>query len=464
VLGGPLSRPMAVAPSIRLEPDRPAPPEATEMTPYLWALLGMLVSATVFDAFNVAILSTVAPIVQAQNGLNNAQWGLVNLVVRVGAVVSFFLLTLADRFGRRPMITLTILGYALFTGLTGMARSIEAFTTYQFCARIFLAAEFALALIIIGEEYPTRWRSIGISLLAGIGALGTIAAFVTAQYVLTYYDWRTMYLLGLFPVALVFLVRLGMKETRRFEHVRRTGHTPSLRQQLATLRVPFQRRYRARSLLVTLIWNCNHMVTSPAVTFWTIHAAHDLHYTPKQYSIVVAVGYLFGFLVGAPAAGFFMNRFGRRRTCGLYYLSAAVAIFALFASDSTDLRVQMALMSLTIFFFLGAGASTNTFATELFPTEIRATGYSWTTNLFGRAAEIITPFAIGWLADRIGISAAVGVMAIGPILGGLTVLRYAPETNNKTLEEISAELDDVASVAPAMNAGGKAGERFGHSR
>src|SRR5439155_2208335 len=108
--------------------------EAVEMTPYLWALMGMLMSATVFDSFNVAILSTVAPIIQKLHGLNNTQWGLVNLIIRVGALVSFFILILADRFGRRALITLTILGYALFTGLTGMARSIEMFTLWQFCA------------------------------------------------------------------------------------------------------------------------------------------------------------------------------------------------------------------------------------------------------------------------------------------------------------------------------------------
>jgi putative MFS transporter len=423
-------------------PDPPsASPEATEMTPYLWALLGMLVSATVFDAFDIAILSTVAPIIQEQHGLNHAQWGLVNVVVRLGAVSSFFVLTLADRYGRRTIITLTIIGYAVFTGLTATARSIEVFTAYQFCARIFLAAEFALALIIIGEEFPTRWRSIGISLLAGVGALGTIAAFVSARYVLTYYDWRTMYLLGLLPLALVFLVRMGMRETRRFEQLRRIGGMPSLRQQLANLRVPFQPRYRRRSLLVTLIWNCNHMVGTPAVTFWTIHAARDLNYQPREYALVVALGYLFGFLFGAPAAGLMMNRFGRKRSCGLYYLCAAVAIFLLFAAETRDLRVQTVLMSLTIFFFLGASASTNTFATELFPTEIRATGYSWTTNLFGRITEIVTPFAIGLLADRIGIAWAVGVMAVGPVFGGLLVLKFAPETNKKTLEQISAELD-----------------------
>ena len=109
-------------------------------------------------------------------------------------------------------------------------------------------------------------------------------------------------------------------------------------------------------------------------------------------------------------------------------------------------------MSVTIVCFLGANAATSTFATELFPTEIRATGYSWTTNLFGRFTEIVTPFAIGWLADRIGIPWAVGVMAIGPVIGAVIVLRYAPETRGKTLEEISEELDDEAALQPATPA------------
>jgi len=415
------------------------------MTPYLWALMGMLVSATIFDAFNVSILSTVAPIIKDLHQLNNTQWGLVNLIVRVGAVMSFFVLILADRFGRRVVITTTILGYALFTGLTAYADSIEMFTLWQFCARIFLAAEFALAMIIIGEEYPTDWRSFGISLLAGVGAFGTILCFLTARWVLAAYDWRTMYLIGLIPVALVFLFRLGMKETRRFEELKRSGrsHT-SLREQLAAMRVPFQRRYRARSLLVTLIWNCNHLVGAPAVTFWTIHAHQNLGYGPREYTTVVASGYLIGFVLGSPAAGFLMNRVGRRASCSGYYLGAALAIFTLFWVESASLVVQSALMASTIFFFLGANAATATFATELFPTEIRATGYSWTTNLFGRITEIAAPLMIGWLADRIGIPSAVALMAIGPIVGALVVYRYAPETRGKTLEQISDELDASA--------------------
>jgi len=416
------------------------------MTPYLWALLAMLVSATFFDGFDVAILGTVAPFVQQQHGLSNGAWGLVNTTIRLGAVASFFILIFADRHGRRLLITLTVLGYALFTGLTAFSSSIESFTLCQFAARVFLASEFALALIIIGEEYPTRWRSMGIALLSGVGLLGTITAFLAARSVLTNHPWRTMYLIGLVPLALVFLFRLGMRETRRFQHVRdHRGRQSGWRDLVAGLRIPFQRRYRARSLLVTLIWNCNYVVTSPAITFWTIHAVRNHGYTPRQYGLVVAAGYFFGFLFGAPAAGLLMNRAGRKPTCAGFYLCAAVAILVLFTAPSADLRVQVALMSLTSFFFLGANAATNTYATELFPTEIRATGYSWTTNLAGRVGEIVTPVGVGILADRIGIPAAVGVTAIGPVVGALIVLRYAPETRGKTLEEISAGLDGEGS-------------------
>ena len=140
------------------------------MTRYLWALLAMLASATFFDGFDVAILATVAPFVQKQYGLDDGAWGAVVGLTRLGAVVSFFVLIFADRYGRRLLITLTILGYAAFTGLTALSTTVASFTVYQFAARIFLASEFALSLIIIGEEYPTRWRGFGIALLSGVTA------------------------------------------------------------------------------------------------------------------------------------------------------------------------------------------------------------------------------------------------------------------------------------------------------
>jgi putative MFS transporter len=97
-------------------------------------------------------------------------------------------------------------------------------------------------------------------------------------------------------------------------------------------------------------------------------------------------------------------------------------------------------MIATVFCFAAANTSTHVYASELFPTEIRATGYGWTTNLFGRVTEVLTPVAIGALSLYLGIPNSIAVVAVGPILGAALVLRYAPETRGMTLEQIAHAL------------------------
>lgn len=432
----------------RAQPLDPSPPESDAMRPYLWALLAMLASATFFEGFEAAILSAVAPYVQAQYQLDDRAWGLVVGTARIGAVLSFVVLVWADRYGRRRLITLTILGYALCTGFTAMSQTIESFTAWQLGARIFLASEFALALIIIGEEFPTRRRSMGIAILTGIAAVGTIVAFLSAGWVLDRWDWRAMYLLGLIPLALVFLVRLGMRETRRFQALAHQERPHPLRQ----IRAALAPAYRPRVLLVTGLWNCNHLLTSPATTFWTIHAARTLGYDAGTYGTVVAVGFLAGFAIGSPLAAWLMDHVGRRRACAILYIAAGIAIALLFWTPSRSVPLQMLLMALSAIAALGASAVTSTYATELFPTAIRATAYGVTTNLFGRVFEFGTPMLIGALAVEIGIPGAVAIVAAGPILGGLGVLRWAPETRGLSLEEIEIQPEHAAprpTPAPA---------------
>ena len=104
-------------------------------------------------------------------------------------------------------------------------------------------------------------------------------------------------------------------------------------------------------------------------------------------------------------------------------------------------------MVATVFSFGAATTATHVYASELFPTQIRATGYAWTTNLTGRITEVITLTAIGLLIYWLGISWSITCVAIGPILGAVLVMRYAPETRGLTLEEIQEQLDAEAAAA-----------------
>jgi MFS transporter, putative metabolite:H+ symporter len=156
-----------------------------------------------------------------------------------------------------------------------------------------------------------------------------------------------------------------------------------------------------------------------------------------QVGDIVFWGYGGG-VAGHFVAGWLIDRIGRKATCASFYVAAAISIALLYQVPT--LTGQYVWMIATVFCFAAANTATHVYASELFPTEIRATGYGWTTNLVGRVTEVLTPTAIGALSLALGLPDAIAVVALGPIVGAAVVLRYAPETRGMTLEQIAESL------------------------
>jgi putative MFS transporter len=442
--------------------------EAERVSPYLALLFLMLSSATLFEGFDAAMLSFAAPDARASLGIDREEWGYVNGITRMGVMASFLFLFFADRLGRRRMMMLTVLGFTLFNGLTAFVTDKWQFTACQTLARLFLTAEYSLAVIMVGEEFPARLRARAIAILISLATVGVMAMAKLQPYVLLaegaeanwLHDvggwlvaagqdglglardgasWRALYALSLLPLGLILLLRLGMRETRRFEAARAASPAPrrGLREVWRDAAVPWRPEYRARTAMVALLWNCVFLVTAPSVVYWVIFAREDVGLTPTQVGDIVFWGYGGG-VAGHFVAGWLIDRIGRKRTCAGFYVAGAVSIAMLYQVPS--LPGQYLWMVATVFSFAAANTATYVYASELFPTEIRATGYGWTTNLAGRVTEVLTPMAIGALSVYLGIPNAIAVVAVGPILGAALVLRYAPETRGMTLEEIEDAL------------------------
>jgi MFS transporter, putative metabolite:H+ symporter len=440
--------------------------EAERVGPYLVLLFLMLSSATLFDGFDAAMLSFAAPDTRASLGIDRHEWGYLNSITRTGVMASFFFLLFADRLGRRAMMTVTVLGFTLFNGLTALVTDKWQFVACQTLARVFLTAEYSLAVIMAGEEFPARLRGRTVAILISLATVGVMgmaklqpyvllapgaepnalhglgAALVTAGQDLLGLTrdgahWRALYALSLLPLALIVVLRLAMRETRRFEASRSAAPPRPLRQVLRDAAVPWRREYRARTAMVALLWNCVFVVTAPSVVYWVIFAREDLGLTPAQVGDIVFWGYGGG-VAGHFVAGWLIDRIGRKATCASFYVAAAVSIALLYQVPTVT--GQYVWMIATVFCFAAANTSTHVYASELFPTEIRATGYGWTTNLVGRVTEVLTPTAIGVLSLALGLPNAIAVVAIGPILGAALVLRYAPETRGMTLEQIAEAL------------------------
>jgi len=457
---------------------------ATErFSAYHIKLLVLLGIATIYEGFDASMLTLASVDVRATLHIGLDEWGTLYAITRAGMVASFFFLMCADRFGRRTLLLITVGGFALASGATAFVQSKEGFVICQTLARLFLTTQYGLAVIIASEELPSRLRGTGITVLTAFATVGTVAMAKASPYFLLLADspgnaaddfamhcvslglgllgladdgahWRGLYLIGAVPLLLLPLLRFGIRETQRFAEIASSRVASSL---LATVRAQFaearrliEPRYLPRFSIVALLWNCVNLVIAPAVAYWAIYARENVGMTPAQVGNIVMWAYIAG-AFGHLLAGQLVDRVGRKLTCSIFYTAAAVAIVGLFHANTTF--GQYFWHILTVFLFNCAIGATHVYATELFPTELRATGYGWTTNLFGRVTEVFIPLLIGQLIPFLGISWAITWVAIGPILGALLVMKYAPETRGLTLEQIQDRLDaEPAAATPAIPA------------
>jgi MFS transporter, putative metabolite:H+ symporter len=450
---------------------------------YHFMLLALLGIATLYEGFDASMLTLASVDVCKTLGITTSEWGALYMWTRAGIIGSFFFLMCADRFGRKPLLLLTVAGFAITSGATAFVDTKFEFVLWQTLARLFLTAQYGLAIIIAGEELPATLRARGITILTGLATVGTLSmakvqpffllidkkdepppignwahdtALSLVAQVAAWLDlpfdgahWRGLYLIGALPLLVLPLLALGVRETRRYREVAATRGPATLAQvfgaQFREAARLFSPRYRRRFAIVSLLWNCVYLVIAPSVAFWALYARNEVGMTPAQVGNVVFWAYVAG-TFGHLLSGQLVERVGRKPTCAVFFALGAVAIVMLFQTRTTFGQYFWHIS--TVFLLNAAIGATHVYASELFPTELRATGYGWATNLFGRITEVAIPGVISlMLAAGYTISWSIAMVGIGPILGALLIAKFAPETRGLTLEQIQEKLDAESSAA-----------------
>lgn len=427
-----------------------AAPRATSIIPsavvrphsrrYLLALLGMLLSATIFEGYDITIFHLCTPDIARSFHMSDAAIGAIATTVRFGGILSFFVVSLADCFGRKRVLANTVLCYGCFTLLTALSTGILTFTVFQSAAQVFLAAEFGVAVIMIGEEFPENWRARAISLLLMVAFLGVATAgLLYGRVADSRWGWRGMYLLGITPLLLIAFLRRNMQETARFAALERErcerGETRRILEPLQRCLNSAAGPWAGRMLLVSMLCNCIGLAGGPTISFFSLYVKRDHNWSSSEVGTAVICAYLLG-SAGTLLSGQLLDRVGRRATATIFCLMTAVAMASLFQSSSRSL-ILLAFMA-TMFAYQGARTATSALSSELFPTRARATGFSLTVQVVGQLGWTLAPVFAGLLSAAVGgLGNAVSLFAAGPLIGAVLVLGYIPETRGRTLEELS---------------------------
>jgi putative MFS transporter len=263
------------------------------------------------------------PTLRGDLGLSREGGGWLVSVINIGTMLAYFLVRLADRWGRKRLLSLTIIGYTVSSFCSGLAVGVISFALWQLLARMFLIAEWAVAIVYAAEEFPAERRGMVIGVIQASASLGAIICSALVPMLLTTsLGWRSVYFLGSLPLLLMAVLRRSLRETERFASWSSDAwaQQPPLPQRFWHI---LQTPYRNRVLVMGLIWTLSYCGIGNVITFWKELALSARGLSDAQAGALIAsaavLGMPFTYLVGK-----LLDRMGRRRGALLILVGAAL--------------------------------------------------------------------------------------------------------------------------------------------
>lgn len=400
-----------------------------EATPEARRALFAAAAGWMLDAMDVMLYAFALTAIRAEFGLDAARAGLLASVTLVASAVGGIGAgILSDRIGRARVLVLSILAYALFTGLTATSKSVAALAFWRALVGLGLGGEWSAGSVLVAETWPAAHRGKAIGLMQSGWAVGYVLAAFLAAAVLPVWGWRPLFVLGVLPgfLALWVQARVPEPEIWRTRGARAAGGTGLGN----LLRPPLVGRVVAATAVATSLLFAYWGLFTWVPSFLAGSAAQGGAGLGLVRSTGFVVAMQAGAFLGYTTFGVLADRFGRRPVFLAFVLGAAVAVpaFGLLARSETALFLLAPLVG-----YLGHGYFSvfGVLLAELFPSAVRGAAQGFCYNA-GRAVSALAPFTIGALADRHGLGSALALTA-GFYVVGAVLIRFLPETKGQEL-------------------------------
>jgi len=410
----------------------------SEVTRYQWLVLIVASLGWVFDAFEgqifnitrAAMLSDILDV--PANDPQVKLWGdyFLGIFLAGGTLGGLLFGSLGDKYGRQPIMVVTILFYSIFSGLTYFATELWHVGVLRFLVAMGVGGEWAVAAALVAEIFPAKARTHAGGIFHSTGVLGTWLAAAVGLWVGA--EWRGAYLIGILPALLTLWVRASIKEPERWHEAKAKGERMGSFGELFGNSL-----WRKRALLGMAL------AAVGLGTFWGVCVATQdltrellLRLGVPAADAATKATFAFGIIqiigagIGQVSFGPLCARFGRRATfAGFHLLSFLIVPIVCYVPSSYG----MMLLLLPLFGFLtyASHAGYAIYFPELFPNHLRATGSSFCFNA-GRLAAVPVLLLSGKLKATLDLREAVTWLG-GFFLFGLVVLLFLPETKDKEL-------------------------------
>jgi MFS family permease len=393
-----------------------------------WASIG----GWILDAMDVQILSFAFPAIIAAFAISNADAGLIGTsTLFASAFGGWFAGALSDRFGRVRTLQITIVWFAVFTGLCGFAQNYAQLVTFRALMGFGFGGEWAAAAVLVGEIIRPENRGKAVGAMQSGWAIGWGLAAILATLFFSIMPaeiaWRALFWVGVTPALMVFFVRRAVDEPAVFTKTRDNLAATGAKANFLEIFSPDI----IKTTILTCILTTGAQGGYYAITTWLPTFLR----TERKLTVLGSGGYLaviiVGSFIGYIVSAWLNDRIGRRANFILFALCSIVTVI-LYTQLPIDNTAIMYLGFPLGFFASGIFSGMGPFLTELFPTRLRGSGQGFTYN-FGRGVAAMNPLFVGMLSARLPLGQSIGVFAIAAY--GLLILAalLLPETKGRVL-------------------------------
>ncbi len=441
-----------------LRPGAPAGAWWEGLTPRHWRILWGAYLGWIFDGYEaVALIYALGPALkslltpdQAKTtpwylglaiGITLLGWGIGGLVGGVAA----------DYIGRKRMMLISILGYALLTGLTAFATSFVALAGLRFVTGLAIGSEWSTGIALVAETWPNRARPKGCGFLQSGFGFGALLAALAWLLIPTggiggVEPWRIMFALGALPAFVCLYLRGSMEESERWMEAVREHRwaatevaegAPSRRAarpfSLAEIfREPESRRRVLLATAVSFAATVGWWAVSSWLPIYTAGLAKAAGQDPTVWGPRIGVVYNCGAIFAYLIAGFVADAMGRRMFLVMTYAGCLV-VTALTYTWTGSLQAFALLAFVNGFFTLGFSFCWMAiYLAELFTSPVRATASSFVFN-GARMVAWIFPIIAGQIVSEFGGVSNAALIMSSVFVIGLVVPWFMPETTGKPL-------------------------------
>ena len=424
---------------------------------YLLYLLVMAFAGWALASYDFNLLVVALPTISKDLGLSQTQVGLLAFLV-YGAMMMLSLVVgySMDKFGRKVMWQVALIGAAIFTGLTYFVQSFIALVVVRALASGLANSELAISITLVNEQLPAKRRGFLYAIVQGgwpVGVLLASGIFLGLNGGLGL-DWHVIFLFGVVPLLMVIVGRRWIRPSERFENLqeireaKEEGDSERVDELLEEYEVDtdevdevttkqifaeggWVRSQLTKTSIVWLLYSSGFVATNTFIVVW-LTKFRDFSTGEATALLLVASGIGFFFYVVGGVLG---ERFGRQPvligsaiattllTVGFYFATATWLIWAFYIVLYQAINGTWS----------GTGYA---YWAESFPTRVRGTAVGWLGAMFTGGLII---GSLVWTV-LIGALGAVTLLIVGAGFGLLQALSSFTLPNippGKELEEVA---------------------------